>query len=175
MTCSPAQIRHAVAEPDVGSASGHVCGNGNASAFAGAGDNGGFRVVLHGIEKFEGQAALRQESREIFARRDAAGAGEDGPPAAMQAFDFRRDRCPFFIGPRKKAIRPFLTNARAMRRNGDHGQTIDLPKLARRLSRRAGDPREVAEKPEKALKAQARERLARVGDFHPFLGFDGLE
>ena len=76
------------AEDDVGSAAGHVRGDGHRAQAAGLGDDLGLALVMLGVEDLVRNAALFQQTGDQFAPLDRDGAHQDRPPAAFDFLDF---------------------------------------------------------------------------------------
>ena len=92
----------------------------------------------------------------------------------MNPLNFCGNSRPFFLIGFKDFISEKLPDARLVRGDGNHGQSVDLPDLRSRLPGRAAHPRQPMEAAEKALETQARHGLGWVGNLHAFPGFDGL-
>ncbi len=77
-----------VVDFDVGTAAGHVCGDGDGAAFAGVGDDFGFFGVVFSVEDAVIDASFDEEVAEDFGFFDGDGADEDGLAAFVDFFHF---------------------------------------------------------------------------------------
>ena len=75
------------AEDDVGSAAGHVRGDGHRAQAARLGDDFGLALVMLGVEHLVLDAPLFQQARDQFASLDRDGADQNRPPAAVHLLD----------------------------------------------------------------------------------------
>ena len=75
------------AEDDVGSAAGHVRGDGHGAQAAGLGDDLGLALVMLGVENLVRNAPLFQQAGDQFASLDRHGADQDRPAAAVDLLD----------------------------------------------------------------------------------------
>ena len=78
-----AGFRHARPEFNIGAAAGHIGGDGDGAALAGAGDNLGFLLVILGVEDGMDDAIALEHAREQFAYLDGDRADQDGPALAV--------------------------------------------------------------------------------------------
>ena len=79
MTCRPPASATPGPELDVGAAAGHVGGDGDRAALAGAGDDFGFLLVVLGVEDGVDDALALEHAREVLADFDRDRADEDRP------------------------------------------------------------------------------------------------
>ena len=84
------------AEFDVGSAAGHVGGDGDGAGLSGVGDDLGFAGVVFGVEDVVDNVFAAEHAAEDFGGFDGDGSDEDGLLALVSGFDFVDDGFKFF-------------------------------------------------------------------------------
>ena len=83
MTCRPPRSATPAPELNVGATAGHVGGDGDGAALAGARDDFGFLLVIFGVQHGMNDALLLQHARKQFADFDGNRADEDRPALAV--------------------------------------------------------------------------------------------
>ena len=92
MMWRPPESATPVSQLDVGTATGHVRGDGDDPWFTSAGDDGGLTLVLLGVEDVVRDSALRQHEAEPLGRFDRDCADQDRAPCFPHLLDLIDDR-----------------------------------------------------------------------------------
>ena len=163
------------AELDVGAATGHVGGDGDATGNAGLGDDIGFLLVVAGVQDLElGEALLAHALGEQFRLLDRGGADQHRLAALVRVDDLGDDGLELFLeGPVDLVV---LVDAldRQVGRHFDDFEIVDVAEFLRFRLRRAGHAGELVVHAEIVLEGDLRQRLVFRLDLDPFLGFQRL-
>jgi hypothetical protein len=158
----------------LGTAAGHVGGDGDFATEAGAADDFGFFCDLVGVEHFVFDTDLGKHSGNDFALVDRTGPDQDRPPGRVNLGDFADDRLVFFFGGTVDAIGEALASRGPVRRDADDGGAIDPFQFARAAGRGAGHPGEVGIAEEEVLDRDPRGLSGRDADFDLLFCLDRL-
>jgi len=161
-------------EFDVGTAAGHVGGDGDGAALSGAGDDLGLLLVELGVEHGVHDALALEQAAEDLGGLDGDGADEHGLAAAVGHLDLLDDGLVLVAAGLEDGVVAVDADAGLVRRDDDDGQLVDLEKLGGFGLGCAGHAREFFVHAEVVLDRDrgVGPRLALDGDV--FLGFDGL-
>ncbi len=162
------------AEQDIGSAPGHVGGNGNGTATSGLGDNLRFALMMLGIEDIVRDAPLFKHLGQRFGLFDGDRAHQNGLPRLMTLNDILNGRFEFFHLTFIDDIGLVITNQRPVGRD-DHD--FELVYLMEFRGFRIGGTRHARQllvHAEIVLEGNGGQRLVFALDLDAFLGLDRL-
>ncbi len=114
------------AEHDVGTASGHVGGNGDGAGSAGLGDDMRLALMLFGIEDFVRNFRTLQQLGNPFGRLDRGCAHQHRLPALHAILDVLENGLEFILLGQKHEIRLILADHRLVGRDHHHFQPVNL-------------------------------------------------
>ena len=162
------------AEHDVGSAPGHV-GRDSDRAFApGLGDDGGFPLVLLGVEHLVGNARLMQKLRQLLGLLHARRADEDGLADVVALLDVLHDRLELALAGREHIIDLVLANHRHVRGDRNDAELVGRGELLGLCLGGSGHARKLVVQAEVVLERDRGESLILGLDLHAFLRLDRL-
>ena len=162
------------AEQDVGTAAGHVGGDGDHAEAAGLGDDFGFLLVELGVEDDVADALALEDVGEQLGLFDAGGADEDGLLFGVQALDLVGDGEVLFLRGAVDDVGVFDAQHLAVGGDDDDVELVDLVELGGFGFGGAGHAGELFVEAEVVLEGDGGEGLVFLADLHAFLGFDGL-
>jgi len=126
------------AQHDVGTATGHVGGDGDRARPAGLRDDVRFALVLLGVEYFVRDLFLLQQIRQELRRFDRGRADQHRLAALVAVLDVLDHRFPFEALLEEDNVLVVLAHHRLVGRDDDHFQAVDLMELVGFRIRRAG-------------------------------------
>src|SRR5260370_37885380 len=106
-------------EENIGTAAGHVSGHGHGALASGLGDDGGFTLVVFGVENLVLHAHLFEDAGEALGFLDRDGADKHGLADVGAFLDFLGRIAKFFVFSAVDQVRVVDANHRHMRRNHD--------------------------------------------------------
>ena len=162
------------AEEDVGTAAGHVGGDGDHAEAAGLGDDLGFLLVELGVEDDVTDALALEDLGEQLGLFDAGGADEDGLLGLVETRDLVGDGEVFFLRGAVDDVGVFDAEHRAVGGDDDDVELVDLVELGGFGLGGAGHAGELFVHAEVVLEGDGGEGLVFLADGDAFLGFDGL-
>ncbi len=162
------------AEQDVGTAAGHVGGDGDHAEASGLGDDLGFLLVELGVEDDVADALALEDVAEEFGLFDAGGADQDGLLFLVELGDLVGDGEVFFLRGAVDDVGVFDALHDAVGRGDDDVELVDLSELGGFGLGGAGHAGELLVHAEVVLEGDGGERLVFLADVDAFLGFDGL-
>mmetsp|Transcript_12872 Transcript_12872/g.30273 ORF Transcript_12872/g.30273 Transcript_12872/m.30273 type:complete len:931 (-) Transcript_12872:212-3004(-) len=162
------------AQHDVGAATGHVGGDGDHTRSAGLGDDLRLLLVLLGVEHVVRQLLRRQQLGDVFRILDGGGAHEHRLPALVAVLDVRDDRVVLLEIGLVDQVELVLADGRAVRRDDDRLEAVDLLELVGLGVGRARHAGQLAVHAEVVLEGDGGQRLVLGLDLHALLGLDGL-
>ena len=180
-------VRMFAAKPDVGAATGHRGGDGHRAGSASFGDDLGLAGMMFGVEQSEGArcgVALRplvtlppaigfEHRRQRFRSFDGWRADQHRLAARGRVFQIPQDR-PQFAGGGGVEHGFIGADHRAVCRDGDHIEAVDLVVFLGVGYRRAGHAGKPGVAPEIGLERDRGERMRFLADGAAFLGLQGL-
>ena len=162
------------AKENVGTAAGHVGGDGNAGVAAGLSDDVGFAFVILGVQHFVLDAHFSENRGELFALGDRDGADQDRLALGVAVFDFAGGVAElFFFGAVDDVVGVFPFGD-AVGRNGGDVELVGFAEFGGFRVGRTGHAGQLFVHTEVVLEGDRREGLVFALDFDVFLGFDGL-
>src|SRR6266576_369511 len=114
------------AEENIGASAGHIGGYGYRALASGLGDDGGFTLVILGVEDLMLHAHLLEDAGEPLRFLDRDGADERGLADIGALLDLLSGIAKFFVFGEIDQVRVIDTNHRHVRRNHDHVELIGL-------------------------------------------------
>ncbi len=161
-------------EHDVGSPARHVGGHRDRAPHTGEGDDGGLPLVVLGVEDLVLDTLLGEDLGEVFGALDARRPDQHRLPLAVPLLDVLGDGLELRHLGLVDQVRLVLPLHRAVRRDGDDTQLVDLVQLGRLGLRRTGHPGQLVVEAEVVLQRDGGQRLVLGLDRDPLLGLDGL-
>ena len=159
---------------DVGSAAGHVGGDGHGSGAAGFGDNVGFLLVQLGVQHLVRNLADVQRAAEQLRNLDRGSAYQYGSAGVPQLLDFVDDGVVLLaFGFEYQVVAVFAFGGHVGRNHRDL-ELVYLPEFARLGFGRTGHARELVVHSEVVLQRDGRVGLCGGLNGHPLFGFNGL-
>ena len=170
------QLLGVAAELDVDAAAGHVGGDRDRAGTAGPGDRLALLlgVLGLGVQHRVLDAALVELAAEQLGDLDGDRADEHRLALLVAGLDLARDRAPLAVLGLEDLVVLVLADHRAVGRDLDDVQLVDLHELGGLGEGRAGHARELVVHAEVVLQRDRRERLVLLLDAHALLGLDGL-
>ena len=162
------------AEQDVGAAAGHVGGDRDPAAAAGLRDDLRLLGVELRVEDRVLDAAPAQQLREDLRVFHRDGADEHRLAHGVPLGDVFHDRVELGLLGLVDHVGLVEPDHRAVGRDRDHADLVDLVELAGLGLRRAGHAGELVVEPEVVLEGDRGKSLVLLLDLHAFLGLDGL-
>ena len=168
------QFFQVAAEHDIGTAAGHVGGDGDHLGPAGLGHDLGFARMLLGVQNLVRQLFLLQQLGDDFRVLDRGRAHQHRLAALVTVADVV-DRClVFFLGGLVDAVELVVAAAGAVRRHHHGFQAVDFLEFIGLGIGRAGHAGELGVEAEVVLEGDRGQGLVLGLDRHAFLGLDGL-
>ena len=162
------------AEQDVGTAAGHVGGDGDHAEASGLGDDLGFLLVELGVEHDVANVLALEDLGEELGLFDARGADQDGLLGGVQALDLVGDGEVFFLGRAIDDVGVFDALHDAVGGDDEDVELVDGLELGGLGLGGAGHAGELFVEAEVVLEGDGGEGLILFADLDAFLGFDGL-
>jgi len=162
------------AQHDVGTATGHVGGDGDRPRTTGLRDDVRFALVLFGIEHFVRHAGLGEEVGQHFRRLDRGGAHQHRLAALVAVLDVGQHRLELALPVEEHLVRRILAHGRAVGRDDDDFQAVDALELEGFGIGRARHAGQLVVHAEQVLERHAGQRLVLALDRHAFLRLDRL-
>ncbi len=162
------------AEEDVGASAGHVGGDRDAAPATGLRDDLRLLGVELRIQHVVRDAALAQQRREDLGVLHGDGADQDGLAVRVALGDVLDDRVELRLLGLVDDVRVVLADHRAVRRDGDHADVVDLVELRGLGLRRTGHAGQLVVEAEEVLQGDGGERLVLLLDLDALLRLDGL-
>lgn len=162
----PAATQH-----DVGTAPGHIGGDGDRACAARLGNDFCLSLVLLGVQHIVGNTTLFEFRRQSLRRLDGCGTDQHGLFALDAAFDVLDDGVVFLTDGEIHQIVGVLADHRFVSRDDYDIETVDLAEFERFGIRCAGHARQLFIEPEVVLKRSGSQRLRFVLNRRAFLGF----
>ncbi len=162
------------AEHDVGTATGHVGGDGHGARPAGLGDHLRLALVLFGVEHLVLDLFLGEPLGQILGGLDGGGTHQHRR-ATLHAVAHRLDDgVEFLLQGQVDQIVGVLTDHRPVGGNHHHVHTVNLAEFHRLGVGGTGHAGQLLVEPEIVLEGGGGQRLVFLLDAHPFLGFHRL-
>jgi hypothetical protein len=162
------------AEHDVGTAAGHVGGDGDRLRAAGLGDDMRLALVLLGVEHFVRDAGGGELVGEQFRGLDRGGADQRRLAALVAVLDVLDHGVELRFLGQVDEVGAVLADHRAVGRDHHHFQAVDGLEFVGLGVRRAGHARQLGVHAEVVLEGDRGEGLVLALDRHAFLGLDRL-
>ncbi len=164
----------AAAQDDVGAAARHVGRDRHHAGTARFEDDLRFALVLLGVQDVVFDPGGGEELREHFGILDRRGPEKNRLVLLVAALHVLDDRRVLFLHRTVDLVLFVDADHRAVGRDHDGLQTVDVLELVRFRIRRTGHARELLVHAEVVLEGDRGHRLVFLLDFDAFLGFDGL-
>ena len=161
------------AEPDVGSAPGHLGGHRHRVELAGLGDHPGLFLVVLGVEHDGGDAAAKQPGVQVLRLRDVLGADQDRLTGGVHLDDVVDDRVVLGVRGDVHPIGFVLPDVRRVGRDRRHAQGVELAQLLAGGQRGPGHPAHGRVAIDQRLDGDGVEHLAGLGGLDALLGLNG--
>ncbi len=175
---------HIAAQLDVGAAAGHVGGDGDRARYAGVGHDGGFLLMIAGVQHLVRDAdpgfavlfepVLGQHRRQGFGLFDRNRADQDRLAAPMAVLDLKQDRLVLLAFGAIDLVVDIDPHHGAVGRDLAHLHLVDVGELLRLGGGGAGHARQLVVEPEIVLDRDRGQGLVLGLDIDLFLGLDGL-
>src|SRR5690606_10322781 len=162
------------AEHDVGTAAGHVGGDGDRARAAGLGDDLRLALVLLGVEHFVRDAGGVELFAEHFRNLDRGGADQDRLALGVHFLDLVDHRAVLAGAVEEHRVRMILAHHRPVGGDDHHFQAVDRLELVSLGIGRTGHAGELAVHAEQVLEGDRRQRLVLALYVDPLLGLDRL-
>ena len=162
------------AEQNVGTAAGHVGGDGDHAEASGLGDEFGFALVLLGVEHDVADAFALQDGGEALGFFDGDGADQDRLLRLVQIADVVGGSFEFFFLGAVDDVGVLDAEHRLVGGDDDDFELVDLLEFGGFGFGRAGHAAELLVEAEVVLEGDGGEGLVFLADVDAFLGFDGL-
>ncbi len=133
-----------------------------------------FALVLFGVQHFMRNALLLQQVRQVFRGFDRRRADEYRLLARHAIADVFADRVELVLLGEIDEVGRILAGHRAIGRDDDHLEPVDLQEFRRFGVGRAGHAGQLLVETEVVLEGDRRDRLVLFADAHAFLRFNGL-
>src|SRR5581483_3230695 len=169
-----ADVSDARAEHDVGAAAGHVGRDRHGGGLPRLGDDRGLPLVLLGVQHVVADAALLEHARQALRLLDRHGADQHRSPLLVHLDDLVDDGLELRLLGLVDHVGLVVADHRAVRRDHDHVEAVDLVELLGLGQRGTGHARELVVLPEVVLDRDGRDRLLLLLDLHALLRLDGL-
>ncbi|EXI66318.1 MAG: hypothetical protein AW08_02674 [Candidatus Accumulibacter adjunctus] len=164
----------AAAKDDVGTAAGHVRGNGDHPRSAGLAYDLGLARMLLGVEHLVRQLFVVEQRRQQFRVLDRRRADQNRLAALAATADVGDDRAVLLLGGAKDLVVVVGPPHRLVGRDDDRLQAIDLLEFIGFRVGRPGHPGQLAVHAEIVLERDRSQCLVLVLDAYPFLRLDRL-
>ena len=164
----------AAAKHDVGTTTGHIGGDGDHARTTSLGHDFGFTGMLLGVEHLMRQLFLVEQTRQQFGGFDRGRADQHRLAALGAVLDIGNDRRMLLVGGLEDEVVHVLAHHRAVCRDDDCFQTVDLLEFVGFGIGRAGHAGQAVVHAEVVLEGDRGQRLVLGLNLHPFLGLDGL-
>ena len=162
------------AQQDVGSAAGHVRGDRDRAAASGLGNDVGLGLVVHRVQHVVLDLAPLEQAAQVFGLLHRHGADQHGL-AALVTIDDVLDRGVEFLALRLvHHVGVIDADHRAVGRNHDDVQVVDLLEFDRFGVRSAGHAAQLVVHAEVVLNRDRRQRLVLFPDAHALFRLDRL-
>ena len=162
------------AEHDVGTATGHVGGDGDHAGSAGLGDDLRFLFVLLGVEHLVRQPGLDHQLGQQLGALDGGGAHQHRLAALLAVLDVFNDGVELFLHGAIDLVVLVFSLHRTVGRNHHRLEAVDRLKFKGFGIGRTGHASELAVHAEVVLEGDRGQGLVLGLDLHAFLGLDGL-
>src|ERR1035441_1390795 len=162
------------AEQDVGTAAGHVGGNGDGVLTAGLGDDAGFAFVIFGVEDLVADAHLLEDGGEAFALLDRDGADEHGLTLGVALLDFVGGVAELLHLGAVHHVGVFLAPHDFVGGDTDYSELVDFVEFGGLGFGGTSHAGQFLVHAEVVLESDGGEGLVLALDLDAFLGFDGL-
>ncbi len=163
-----------VAQNNIGTATGHVRGDGHAPQTTGFGDDPRLALVLLGVEHIVAHAVAGQDGGKFFRLLDGNRAHQDRLPQGVALLHILVDGVVFLVVGAEDPVVAILADHGAVGGNGHHAQLVDLVEFLGFGVGSSCHATELLVHAEVVLERDGRQRLVLAGDLHAFLGFHGL-
>ncbi len=161
-------------EEDVGTAAGHVGGDGDHAEAAGLSYDLGFLLVEFSVEDDVTDGLALEDFGEELGFFDAGGSDEDGLAGGVEALDFVGDGEVFFLGGAVDDVGIFDALHGAVGGDDDDLELVDIFEFGGFGLGGSGHAGELFVEAEVVLEGDSGEGLVLFADGDSFLGFDGL-
>ena len=162
------------AEHDVGTATGHVRGNGDRAETTRLGDDGGLARVVLGVQHLVTNTTLREQFRQVLALLDGRGAHEHGLTQAVALLNIVGNALELDDFVLEDEVGVVFTHHGAVGGNRHHAQLVCAHELAGLGLGRTGHSRELLVHAEVVLQGHGGQGLVLRLDLDTLLGLDGL-
>ncbi len=162
------------AQQDVGAAAGHVGGDGDGPHASGLGDDVGLALVVLGVQGLVPDAALVKQARELLGAFDGHGADEAGLAVCVARRHVVGHGVELRLDGAVDKVVLVVADDRLVRRDGHHGQVVDLAELLVLGHGGAGHAGEFVVEAEVVLQRDGGKGLVLLAHLHALLGLHGL-
>ena len=162
------------AQHDVGTAAGHVGGDGHRAGLAGIGDDLRLALVLLGVEHLVLHAGLAQMLGQQLGGFDGRGAHQHRLAALVAILDVLEHRVELGVAVEEHLVRRIHAHGRLVGRDHHHFQAVDALEFVGLGVGRAGHAGQLLVHAEQVLEGDAGQRLVLALHRHAFLRFHGL-
>ena len=162
------------AQQNIGTAAGHVGGNGNRALAARLRHDVRFALVILGVQHFVPDAHAFQDARKLLGFFNRNRAHQHRLAVFLKFLDFFGRVAEFLFFGAVDHVLEFFADHRPVGGNHRDIELIDLVEFGRFSFRRAGHARQFLVHAEVVLEGDGGERLVLALDFDAFLGFHGL-
>ncbi len=169
-----AKVGHAVAQLDVGAASGHVGGYGDCAPLAGSRDDLRLFFVVFRVQDVVRDALLAEHFSEKLRFFDRDGAHQHGSSELVHLLDFVDDSLELLALGLVDDVGIIVADKLAIRRDDDHVELVDVVKLLGLGVGGAGHAREFLMHLVVILESDCGERLVGLADLHALFRFERL-
>ena len=169
-----AELGHALAELDVGTAAGHVGGHRHPAGLAGLGDDLGLDLVVLGVQDLVLDVRRREQGAELLRLLDRPRADQDRHPRLVPVDDLVGDGLELLVLGREDAVGDPDAPALAVGRDLEDVHLVDPAELGGVGRRRAGHAGELLVAEEEVLDRHPRGGDRLQGDLELLLGLDRL-
>src|SRR5450432_4585120 len=161
-------------QQNIGAAAGHVGGDRNRGFAAGLRHDGGFPLVILGVQDLMPDAHLLENARQVFGLLDRDGAHQHRLAFGVVFFDLLSGVAEFLRLGAVDHVGVFEANHGAVGRNHHHVKFVDLLKFGGFGFRGTGHAGELLVHAEIILEGDGGQGLVLALDLDAFLGFDSL-
>ncbi len=162
------------AQQDVGTATGHVGGDGQRTRTTGLSNDFGFFFVELGVQNLVIDAFIVEQAGHVFGRFDGRRADQYRTILCQAGLDVGNDGCVLLFRGQVDQVVEVFTCQWLVRRNDHHRQGVDLVKFERFGVGRTGHAGQFIVQTEVVLEGGRGQGLAFSLNVQVFLGFDSL-
>ena len=168
------RLRDALAQLDVGSATGHVRRDRHRAGLPRLGHDLGLALVVLRVQHVVPDAGALEHARERLRHVDVHGSHEHGIAEVVEALRLLENRVVLLAARAIDPVLPVIADHRLVRRNHGDIELVDVVELRLLRLGRARHARELLVHAEVVLDRDRRHGLGLALHLHPFLGLDRL-